>query len=174
MNVVDMVVAGLLVVNAILGAIRGFALQAFRLGSIVLAVWLAQMFAGNLAVLVEPWLSWPLGQREALAWVVIGGAVYLIMVMIGHYAKNLLQRLRMGGADRALGTLLGGLKGALIAAVGMYLVVAIGSAGSLILPETFKTEMQNSRAFEFYLKAIWPISEDFVRTTRENFVAKPR
>jgi membrane protein required for colicin V production len=166
MNVVDMVVAGLLVVNAILGAVRGFALQAFKLGSIVLAVWLAHSFADDFAALVEPWLSWPQGQRQALGWVVIGGVVYVVMLMVGHYAKSLLERLRMGGADRALGTLLGALKGLLIAAIGLHIVVAIISAGSLVIPAAFKTEMQNSSAFQFYLNAVWPVSEEWVQTAR--------
>src|SRR4029079_2328228 len=49
MNVVDMVVVGLLIVNTILGAVRGFALQAFKLASIVLAIWLAHRFSGEFA-----------------------------------------------------------------------------------------------------------------------------
>src|SRR5262245_56953511 len=107
MNVVDLVVLGLLVVNTILGVVRGFALQAFRLGSILLAIFLAHLYAGEFADIMAPMLDWRRVQLQALGWVVIGAGVYLAMLAIGHYARNLIQRLQMGGADRALGALLG-------------------------------------------------------------------
>src|SRR5262245_28068248 len=122
MNVVDMVVLGLLVINTILGAVRGFALQAFRLSSIVLAIWLAHLYADGFADLAAPHLSWPRLQLQALGWVVIGGAVYLAMLTIGYYTKSVIQRLRMGGADRALGALLGSLKGVVLAAIGLHII----------------------------------------------------
>jgi uncharacterized membrane protein required for colicin V production len=167
MNVVDMIVGGLLVVNAILGAVRGFALQAFKLGSIVLAVWLAHMFADDFASLAAPHLEWPHNQLVAFGWVVIGGVTYLTMLAVGHYAKGLLQRLRMGGADRALGTLLGGLKGLLIAAIGLAITTELISWGSMVIPDSVKNELKTSRAFEFYLKAVYPVSHQFVQKVQD-------
>jgi uncharacterized membrane protein required for colicin V production len=171
MNVVDMVVTGLLVVNAILGAVRGFALQAFRLGSIVLAVWLAYLFADDFARLAEPYLDWQQSQRVALGWVTIGGATYLATLAVGHYAKDLIQRLRMGGADRALGTLLGALKGLLIAGIGLHVITAVLAApgSQIVVPDSLKTEMQSSKAFELYLNAAAPVYEDFVQHARQRF-----
>ena len=167
MNVVDMVVVGLLVVNTILGAVRGFALQAFKLASIVLAIWLAHRFSNEFAEAVGGWLEWPLLQRQALGWVVIGAGVYLVMLMIGHYARGLLQRLRMGGADRALGALLGGLKALVLCLVGLHVVTAIVSAGSLVIPDSVTTEIQKSKAFEFYLTTVEPVSEEWTAKARE-------
>lgn len=164
-----MVVVGLLVVNALLGAVRGFALQAFKLASIVLAIWLARLYADGFADLAAPHLDWPQGQRVALGWVVIGGAVFLVMVAIGHYAKNLIQRLRMGGADRALGTLLGALKGLLYAAVGMHILTAVISASSFVVPDHLKTTLNESRAFQHYVKAMWPVTEEWVKAARVRF-----
>jgi membrane protein required for colicin V production len=167
MNVVDMVVVGLLVVNTILGAVRGFALQAFKLASIVLAIWLAHRFSGDFAEAVSGWLDWPLLQRQALGWVVIGVGVYLVMLTLGHYARNVIQRLRMGGADRALGALLGGLKALVLCLVGLHVVTAIVSAGSMIIPESVTSEIQKSRAFELYLTTVQPMSEEWTRKARE-------
>jgi uncharacterized membrane protein required for colicin V production len=166
MNVIDMVVTAVLVVNAILGAVRGFALQAFRLGSIVLAIWLARTLADDFADVLAPHLAWPRLQLVSLGWVAVGGATYLGTLGIGHFAKDLIQRLRMGGADRALGTLLGGLKGLLWAAVGLHILTAVISAGAYVAPAALKSELEGSRAFEFYLKAVWPMSNDWVNQAR--------
>jgi membrane protein required for colicin V production len=173
MNVVDLVVVGLLVVNTILGAVRGFALQAFRLGSIVLAIWLAHRFAGDFADATASLLDWPRLQLQALGWVVIGGAVYLAMLMLGHYARGLIERLRMGGADRALGALLGGLKGMLLALIGLHVITAVVSAGSLLVPESIQSEMKESRAFEIYLTSVRPLSEEWVAKAQQA-IAKPK
>lgn len=172
MNVVDLVVVGLLVVNTILGAVRGFALQAFRLASIVLAIWLAHRFAGDFADSVKGFLEWPRLQLQALGWVTIGGLVYLAMLMLGHYARSLIERLRMGGADRALGALLGGLKGMLLALIGLHVITAIVSAGSAVIPESIQAEMKQSRAFEIYLTSVRPVSEEWVKKAEEAFKNK--
>jgi membrane protein required for colicin V production len=178
MNVVDMVVVGLLIVNTILGAVRGFALQAFKLASIVLAIWLAHRFSKEFAEAVGEWLEWPLLQRQALGWVVIGAGVYLIMLTIGHYARGLLQRLRMGGADRALGALLGGLKALVICLVVLHVVTAIVSVPpAAIIPDSVTAEIQSSKAFEIYLTTVEPVSQEWTAKAREaikNRAATPK
>jgi membrane protein required for colicin V production len=172
MNVVDLVVVGLLVVNTILGAVRGFALQAFRLASIVLAIWLAHRFANDFADAAARFLEWPRLQLQALGWITIGVLVYLAMLMLGHYARHVIERLRMGGADRALGALLGGLKGLLYALIGLHVITAIVSAGSLIVPDSIQSEMKQSRAFEIYLTSVQPVSAEWVAKAREAFPQK--
>jgi membrane protein required for colicin V production len=166
-NVVDMIVLGLVIVNTVLGIVRGFALQAFRLGSIVLAIFLAHLWANSVADFLAPHLDWPRLQLQALGWVVIGGAAYLGMLTIGHYAKNLIQRLRMGGADRALGALLGGAKGLLISVIGLYIVTAVLAAGSWALPDSIKSELGTSQAFNLYSSTVMPWVEEGMKHTIE-------
>jgi uncharacterized membrane protein required for colicin V production len=174
MNVVDLVVVGLLVVNTILGAVRGFALQAFKLGSIVLAIWGAHAWAGAFADEAANFLDWPRLQLQALGWVVIGGVIYLAMLAIGHYARSLIERLRMGGADRALGALLGGLKANHIVLIGLHVITAIVSAGSLVVPMSVQNEMKESRAFKVYLTSVEPVSKEWVAKAREAIEKQPK
>lgn len=113
MNTVDILVLVVLVLNGAIGAARGFVWQAFRVGSLVLALWLGHRFAAPLA---DGPLSALTGLdatgRRVIAYVGILVAVYAAMHLIGHWIRRLIDKARLTSTDRALGFLLGGLKGA--------------------------------------------------------------
>jgi membrane protein required for colicin V production len=164
MNIVDIIVLGILLLNGILGAIRGFAIQAFRIGSIVLAIYLAHTRAADLAAILGNVLeSWPHAQRVALAWVIIGIATYLGMSVLGHFARRQIEKLRLGSADRALGFILGGLKGAALCVIAFQVISGFGP----ILPATFEHHLlgnrelgiEPSRAFQVHVETVKPYAE---------------
>lgn len=124
MNTADVLVLVVLLLNGVIGAFRGFVWQAFRIGSLVLAFWLGHRFAPAIA-------DGPLTRFEALdetgrkvvAWVGVLVAVYVVMHVIGHWLRALINKARLSSADRALGFLLGGVKGGVFVALAFQVLL---------------------------------------------------
>ncbi len=173
MNVVDLVAIGIILLNGIIGAMRGFAWQVFRIGSIVLAIVVARSQAENVAEFMVRFIEWPKVQRVALAWVAIGILVYVVMSFFGHLARKAIEGLRMGSADRSLGFLIGAAKGAGICGLALQIVVSIGS----FLPESFQDQLrgntakgvQGSKAFELHMTHVRPLAESWLVKAQEEW-----
>ncbi len=166
MNVIDLIALGLILLNAIIGAMRGFAWQVFRIASIVLSIVIARSQAENFASFIQRFLDLPQSQRVAIAWIVIGIGTYVVMSVIGHFARKAIEGLRMGSADRSLGFLLGALKGLAICALALQIVISIGN----FLPESLQDQLRGnpaknvagSRAFELHMTTIRPLAESWI------------
>ncbi len=123
MNPLDIAVLAIIGFNLLLGLIRGFASQFFRLLGLVAGVAAAGRYGGRVA---EAWpAAWGLepGIRLHLSWLVIFLAVTVVALAFTHLVRTFINRIRLGSLDRFLGTLFGAAKGALIMAVLLYFLV---------------------------------------------------
>ena len=125
MNSADAIVLVVILANGLLGAIRGFTWQVFRLASLVLGFWLSWRFAVRFAD--GPLLSW-LGWEDAtarrvLSYAVIFAGAYLVMHLVGWWMRGLIDRLRLRSSDRSLGFLLGCLKGCVFVVVALQILL---------------------------------------------------
>lgn len=128
MNTVDLAVLVVVLSFAVLGAISGFAWQFFRLAAWGLALALAFGYAEPLgASIPDSWGNLDGSARTIIAWAVIFVGIRVVMVLVAKMAKNALDKARLGTADRSLGFLLGGLKGAFLVALVLQLVLFFGS-----------------------------------------------
>lgn len=124
MNSVDLIVLILILLNGVIGAFRGFTWQVFRLGSLILAFYLAHRYATGIADdHLSGFLSWDPSALRALSWSAVMALTYLLMSGLGYYLRSLIDKLRLTSSDRTLGFILGGAKGVLLVAVAFQVLV---------------------------------------------------
>jgi len=123
--ILDLVILGTAAVSILIGVFRGFVREALSL-----AVWVAAFVCANLGAreagaFFSDWVS-----DEALQVPIGFAAVFLVTLVIGNLAMNLLGMLidatGLTGLDRTLGTLFGAARAAVI------LVVAVAFAEPLL------------------------------------------
>jgi membrane protein required for colicin V production len=124
LNPVDWIVLLALVLNLILGAIRGFFWQVLRIATLILGIILAGRFAepvGNLLQKVFTGLTTPYHRYSAYA--LIFFTVYLVLLLITHLMRKVIKKLQLGGYDRFLGALFGVLKGVILAYAILFFIL---------------------------------------------------
>jgi len=127
MTAVDYVLAAVVVISVIFGAIRGFLRESVALLSWLVGLWIAWRYSS----LLEPHLGGALAGTELQVWVA-RGLLLLTVVIFGWIVASLLSYLvqRSGltlGIDRLLGSVFGIVRGAVIAGF----VVMLGQAAKL-------------------------------------------
>jgi membrane protein required for colicin V production len=121
---IDWVVLGVVVVSIVFGALRGLIKTVFGLSAWFLAVVIPLyvfpiVLDGGIAG-----LGWPMP-----VWVINILAFFVILVcvqLLGAYLSRLMGKAGLGGTDRVLGALLGGLRGFLILAVLVVVATSFG------------------------------------------------
>jgi membrane protein required for colicin V production len=127
MTAVDYVLAAVVVISVIFGAVRGFLRESVALLSWLVGLWIAWRYSS----LLEPHLGGALADTALQVWVA-RGLLLLVVVVFGWILASLLSYLvqRSGltlGIDRLLGSVFGLVRGAVIAGF----VVMLGQAAQL-------------------------------------------
>jgi uncharacterized membrane protein required for colicin V production len=124
MSPYDAVMAGMIVAGMIWGAFRGFIWQVASLASLVLGYTVSHMGSGQLAAYFpgDPLMSRSLAM--VAIYVGVSGGVFIIAWLL----RATLRAMRFESFDRHLGTLLGGVEGALLVLVGTLFVVSLAPA----------------------------------------------
>jgi membrane protein required for colicin V production len=120
MNIADYVVLAVVVLSAIVGAIRGFVREAVALCAWIIALFVAWHFSD----LIEPHLGGLLAGSEVKPWaarVIIVALILLIGAglgaILGHYARISI----FSGMDRFLGLLFGAARGVVL--IGVFVIL---------------------------------------------------
>lgn len=113
MNVADWVIVVVVVISTLISIKRGFVREALSLASWVAALIVAMVFFERLAVVLEPHITMP-GLRLIVAF----GALFVATLIVGAAVNFLIGELvdltGLTGTDRALGTVFGMVRGAIL------------------------------------------------------------
>ncbi|HPF28311.1 MAG TPA: CvpA family protein, partial [Steroidobacteraceae bacterium] len=121
MSPLDYLIIGIVVLSAIVGAVRGLLREAIAVVTWLVALWGAWQFGS----LVEPYLGGVLTDSPVRPWAARGVVFLLVLLLgaaIGAIAGNFVRVSIFSGTDRFLGFLFGLLRGAVV--VGALLIVA--------------------------------------------------
>jgi membrane protein required for colicin V production len=120
MNIADYLVLAVVVLSAIVGAIRGFVREAVALCAWIIALFVAWHFSD----LIEPHLGGLLAASEVKPWAARVIIVALVLMLgaglgaiLGHYARISL----FSGMDRFLGLLFGAARGVVL--IGVFVIL---------------------------------------------------
>ena len=116
MTALDVLILGIFLFFTVRGIWRGFINDLAGL----LALVLGYLFAGRLAVVVEPFLSAFIdneGLMRGVAYYLSLFGIYLAVVLLGKIATRLSKLILLGWLNRLLGALTGMAKGVLVAAL---------------------------------------------------------
>ena len=117
----DYTILAVIAISVVVGALRGFVMEAFSLLVWVAAFAVAYYFAGDVATLMEASVSLP-SARIAMGFTGLFISVLLVGGLINYLLGRLVESTGLSGTDRLLGGLFGAARG--LALVLIMLIVA--------------------------------------------------
>lgn len=118
MNIADYVILGTIAVSMIVSLMRGFTVEALSLVTWIAAFVVARLFSLPMAVLIADFID-PPSARQPLAFVALFVMTLIVGALVRHLVKEVVNATGLSGTDRALGTVFGALRGALLVVVAL-------------------------------------------------------
>lgn len=128
MNWVDLLILGLIGLSTVISLFRGFVKESFSLATWIIGLWIALVFADELAALLEPWIPVP-SVRVIGSFAILFLAVLILGAWVNYLMSQLVKKTGLSGTDRVLGSVFGIARGIVIVAI-LVLV-----AGLTVLPQ---------------------------------------
>jgi membrane protein required for colicin V production len=122
LTTVDCVLLGVLVLSALLGALRGLVVEVLSLVAWIGAFWLAFVYGAEVAKLFATQVHDP-AARLFIAYALVFVAAIVVGGMVTWLVGKLVRSVGLGGIDRLFGLLFGLLRGV---ALGCVLVLVLG------------------------------------------------
>ncbi len=117
-TILDMIVIGVVLISALLAALRGFTREVLAIGSWAAAAVAAYVFHPQAIPLVQQYVS----PNKALHVPVAAGGIFLVTLLVAYFITSKLSDMildsRIGALDRTLGFAFGAARGLLLAVVG--------------------------------------------------------
>jgi membrane protein required for colicin V production len=160
MNFLDYSLLVIVVIFAILGYRKGIIVSLVTIAALILGIYAAVNFSNYLdATLMENLKT----SRKWLPFVSFGLTFLLVLVavlLIGKLMEKLVDVVGLGFINRLLGTLLGVLKGIILASVLFFLAVTIDHTGKWLTPQMKKESLFYTRISEAFPRVVkWLGSE---------------
>jgi membrane protein required for colicin V production len=127
MTAVDYVIVLLTLASVAIGAWRGFTTEAMSLATLLAAVAIAWLFAGQLEPMLGDWSS-ALEVRLWAARVVIFVAVLIVGGLLSWVARKLVRTSGLSGIDRSLGGVFGVLRAGVFLGLAVLVIQFMGLA----------------------------------------------
>ena len=125
---IDYAIAGLVLISAVIGLLRGFVKEAFALATWMIAVGVGWQYSRDFAVLLQNVISYP-SARIAAAFGILFFMTLILGGLISFILNHLIEKTGLSGTDRLLGMMFGVLRGAVLVSIMVML------AGVTPLPE---------------------------------------
>ncbi len=135
MNSLDIYIAIPIVIGLILGFSKGLIKEIIGLVILVGGIWLAKIFDSSLAL----WLMTKTEVNEktakVLAFLILFIAVAISLSVLGKIIEKAFETIALGGLNKVVGGLFGGLKYALIVSIVLNAFIFFGTFGSILSEE---------------------------------------
>ena len=122
LNALDIICVLIVLFHLIIGTVKGATWQIMRIASIVLGFWCASRYGQSF---LDAWPESLMKPDETygiyVAKVALFLSVYLAFFFLTHLLKSIIDKIKLGSWDRALGAVFGAAKGAAICSCILYL-----------------------------------------------------
>lgn len=174
MSVFDIVAGGIIGFFAFNGLRKGLISELFKILGVIAGLIIGLQTISISAAFVHQFISIGTNGEKALGFILVFIGIMLISLIVAHFVKNIFKWVMLGWLDRSGGTLLGGVKGALI----ISSVIPLLS----ILPDSIpqvKEIRRNSLAYQYLngfapkvyntVGTLIPGSKSFAAKLKESF-----
>lgn len=117
---VDLAIIGIILLSALIGFSRGLIREMLSVVIWLGAVFLAWIYYRELAGHLSPWIP-TLSIRLGTAFLILVFAVLILGAIFGHLVTLLVEKTGLTGTDRLLGVVFGGVRGAILVAMVVFL-----------------------------------------------------
>jgi len=132
LNLIDLVLAVLVVVFAVSGIVRGLTSQLFSLGGLVAG----HLLGVRYYAFAQGKLGLTFQYAEVVGYAVVFLAAYLAVRLIGGLIEGWVRKSKLSGTDRLAGMVAGAVKGVLLSILIVFLLVILLPADSRVLRES--------------------------------------
>ena len=136
MNPIDTVIAISIGAGFVLGLFRGFVKEVIALVAIFLGIYGAKFLSPWFASVLINVFSVSEKMSQPLAYIILFLAIVIILLILAKMIDKLFEAASLGGLNRFLGGLFGGLKVALIVSVLLNVFDVFDAKLSIVKPET--------------------------------------
>jgi len=119
MIIIDWVILAIVGISALISLVRGFVKEALSLASWVIAFFVARIFSGNLATLLENSISTN-SVRWLVSFALLFVATLVVCAMVNYLIAQVVRITGLGGLDRVFGMVFGLMRGLMIVVALVY------------------------------------------------------
>jgi len=138
MNVIDIILAVILVAAAINGFVKGFFIELASIASLILGIWAAVEFSGFVRNWLSKYIDWSADAIKLVSFVLIFVFVVLVVHLVATLTEKFVRAIALSIFSRLGGAIFGVLKTAFILSIIMIVIFKIENFTGRIIPEKEK------------------------------------
>lgn len=160
MHLFDLLLLILLVLGFFWGLRKGLIQTLASLLALILGVYIALTFTGDLAQLLTRWFDWSKKNADWVSFIVLFILTVMAVVTLGKWVTKIAGLIALGWINRLLGAFLYTAQTALILSYVLSFFAQV-QLDDYVLPENTKTESKTYSAIAGFAPTITPMIQDF-------------
>ena len=160
MHLFDLLLLILLVLGFLWGLRKGLIQTLASLLALILGIYIALTFTGDLAELLTQWFGWSKKNADWVSFIVLFILTVMAIVTLGKWITKMAGLIALGWVNRLLGAFLYAAQTALILSYVLWFFAQV-QLDNYILPENTKTESKGYPAIAGFAPTITPMIQDF-------------
>jgi membrane protein required for colicin V production len=125
MNYVDIVLSIPILWGIYKGFVKGLIIEAAGLVALSLGIWAGVNFSNFLASEIQAQFDWTSEYLPIISFSILFLGLIILIFLIAKFLSKIAKKLALGGIDKILGAIVGGLKFALILSVFIFIIDAV-------------------------------------------------
>ena len=160
MHLFDLLLLILLVLGFFWGLRKGLIQTLASLLALILGIYIALTFTGDLAQLLTRWFDWSKKNADWVSFIVLFILTVMAVVTLGKWVTKIAGLIALGWINRLLGAFLYTAQMALILSYVLWFFAQV-QLDDYVLPENTKTESKTYSAIAGFAPTITPMIQDF-------------
>ena len=162
LGILDIIILVIIAASAIFGIFKGFVGQLVSIASLILGIWCAGKFTGQLSSYVKDWFSLEMAQQTLH--IILFITIFIIVVILAHFIgkgiESIIKLTMMGWLNRILGFLFGAMKAIIILSVIVCAINWLNGTFHLI-PEDFLAKSRGYALLADFAKEFFPFLQKY-------------
>ncbi|NDP19531.1 MAG: CvpA family protein [Paludibacter sp.] len=154
MNSLDLLVLIPITIGFVFGLFKGLIKELTSLAAIVFGIYGAKIFAPSVSEMLEKSFEFSSKTSKPVAYLILFVTIAVILLVIANMLDKLFSSLSLGGFNKLMGGIFGGLKYALIVSVLLNIFDALDSRFSIVKIETKEQSLTYKPLMKFG-PALW-------------------